>query len=130
LVVLLLAVSGFSVVAYAASVKEVQEHARAMSRDAEDMVAHGGMGDAKAIVYHCQEVVKHAEAILKGAPAADPHTKEATVHLEEAIRQCQRVAKFGDHVDPGVTLNPGTKARAAVREAVKHLSLIKDEGAY
>lgn len=90
---------------------------------------YGGMGDAKAIVHHCREVTKHAESILKALPPADSHGKEAAAHLQEAIRQCQRVAKFGDKVDPGVTLNPGTKARAAVRAAAKHSAAIKDEGA-
>ena len=89
---------------------------------------HGGMGDAKAIVHHCHEVTKHAEAILKILPSADIHAKEATIHLQEAIRQCQRVAKFGEKVDPGVTLNPATKARAAVREAARHISALKENG--
>jgi len=87
------------------SLKDIQEHVKAMVKDAEDMVAHGGMGDATAI--------------------ADTHGKAATPHLQEAIRQCQRVATLGDKVDPGVTLNPATKARAAVREAAKHLSSLE-----
>jgi len=124
------AVTGLAAVAFGASVKEIQAHAAAMLKDAEDMVAHGGMGDAKAIVHHCGEVVKHAEAILKAMPPADPHGKEAAGHLQEAIRHCQRVAGLGDRVDPGVTLNPATKARAAARLAVKHLSSLKDEGAH
>jgi len=106
--------------------KGMQEHVTAMVKDAEDMVAHGGMGDATAIVHHCHEVVTHAEAILKSLPPADTHGKAATPHLQEAIHQCQRVAALGDKVDPGVTLNPATKARAAVREAAKHLSSFKD----
>ena len=121
-------VAGFAGEAVGDSVKDVKEHAKAMVKDAEDMVAHGGMGDAKAIVHHCHEVTKHAETILKGLPPADVHGKEAAAHLQEAIRQCQRVAKFGDKVDPGVTLNPGTKARAAVREAAKHILALQDEG--
>ena len=104
---------------------DIKGHMTAMQKDSEDMVAHGGMGDAKAIVHHCGELTKHAEAILRILPPADPHSKEATAHLHEAVRYCQKVAKFGDHVDPGVSLNPATKARAAVREAVKHLLLIK-----
>lgn len=110
--------------------KDAQERAKAMVKDAEDMVAHGGMGDAKAIVHHCQEVTKHAEAILKTLPPADSHSKEATTHLQEAIRHCRRVASIGDKVDPGVTLNPATKARTAVREAAKHISALKDESAH
>jgi len=112
----------------AETIKEAKARGTAMLKDAEDMVAHGGMGDAKAIVHHCGEVTKHAEAILKAIPPADQHGKDATASLQEAIKYCQKVASFGDRVDPGVTLNPATKARAAVRDAVKHLLLIKDNG--
>jgi len=128
-VILVTLAAGFAGEAVGDSVKELKEHSLAMVKDAEDMVAHGGMGDAAAIVHHCHEVTKHAESILKALPPADAHGKEATPHLQEAIRQCQRVAKFGDKVDPGVTLNPGTKARAAVREAAKHIAAMKDEAA-
>lgn len=126
----ILSLPGLSGVAAGASVKEAQEHGKAMLKDAEEMVMHGGMGDAKAIVHHCHQVVKHAEATLKAIPPADPHGKEAAVHLHEAIRYCQKVAGIGDRVDPGVTLNPATKARQAAREAVKHLSALKDEGVH
>lgn len=115
--------------ASAGSPKEIQEQARAMVRDAEEMVMHGGMGDGKAIVHHCAEVAKQAQAILKALPRADEHGKEAAPHLEAAIKHCQRVAEMGDKVDPGVSLNPAAKARAAVREAMKHLADMKDDGA-
>lgn len=115
--------------AIAGSGKDVQDHVTAMLRDSEDMVAHGGMGDAKAIVHHCGEVSKHAEAILKALSPADPHAKAAAPHLQEAIRYCQRVAEMGDKVDPGASLNPATKARAAARDAAKHLVAVKDSGA-
>jgi hypothetical protein len=36
---------------------------------------------------------------------------------------------MGDKVDPGASLNPATKARAAARDAAKHLAAIKDGGA-
>lgn len=36
---------------------------------------------------------------------------------------------MGDKVDPGASLNPATKARAAAREAMKHLSAMRDSGA-
>jgi hypothetical protein len=108
-------------IAAAASVKDVQDRGEAMVKDAENMVAHGGMGDGKAIVYHCGEITKHAEAILKELPSGDPHAKEAAAHLQEAIRYCQKVATLGDRVDPGMSLNPATKARAEVYQAVKHL---------
>lgn len=112
-----------------ATVKDLQAQGTAMVKDAEDMVAHGGMGDTKAIVHHCGEVSRHAEAILKALPPADQHDKEASPHLLEAIKQCQRVAELGDKVDPGASLNPAIKARAAVREAVKHLAVLKEGGA-
>jgi thioredoxin-like negative regulator of GroEL len=109
--------------------KAIQDHGQAMLRDAEDMVMHGGMGDGKAIVHHCAEVAKHAEAILKLLPPADEHGKEAAPHLQDAIKHCKRVAEMGDKVDPGASLNPATKARAAAKEAMKHLSAMKDNGA-
>ena len=113
----------------AGSPKIIQDHGKAMLRDAEEMVMHGGMGDGKAIVHHCGEVAKHAEIILKSLPPTDEHGKEALPHLQEAIKQCKRVAEMGDKVDPGASLNPAAKARAAAREAVKHLAAMKDNGA-
>jgi|GEM_PF-1214749 len=107
---------------------QVKAQAKAMLKDAEDMVSHGGMGDAKAIVHHCHAVTTQAEAILKGLPLADAHGQAATPYLHEAIKQCQRVATFGSNVDPGVTLNPATKARAAVRAAAKSLAAMSDDG--
>ena len=121
--------AGFAGEAVGGSVNDLQEHSKAMVKDAENMVMHGGMGDATAIVHHCHEVTKHAEAILKALPPSDAHGKEAATHLQEAIRHCQRVASMGDKVDPGASLNPATKARAAVREAAKHIAAIKDEAA-
>jgi len=115
--------------ASAGSPKEIQEQGKAMVRDAEEMVAHGGMGDGKAIVHHCGEVAKQAQAILKTLPAADEHGKEAVPHLEDAIKYCKRVAEMGDKVDPGASLNPAVKARAAAREAMRHLAAMKDGGA-
>ena len=113
----------------AGSPKIIQDHGKAMLRDAEEMVMHGGMGDGKAIVHHCGEVTNHAEAILKVLPLTDEHGKEAVPHLQEAIKQCKRVAEMGDKVDPGASLNPAAKARASAREAMKHLMAMKDNGA-
>ena len=118
-----------AVPAHAGSPKEIQNQGKEMVKDAEEMVAHGGMGDAKAIVHHCAQVAKHAEAILKALPSADEHGKEAAPHLQDAIKYCKRVAEMGDKVDPGASLNPATKARAAAREAMKHLAAMKDSGA-
>ena len=100
-----------------------------MLRDAEEMVMHGGMGDGKAILHHCAEVSKQAQAILKSLPLSDEHGKEAVPHLQEAIKRCNRVAEMGDKVDPGASLNPALKARAAAREVMKHLMMMKDSGA-
>jgi len=115
--------------AHAGSPKEIQNQGRAMIKDAEEMVMHGGMGDGKAILHHCAEVAKHAQAILKALPPADEHGKEAAPHLQEAIKHCKRVEEMGDKVDPGASLNPAVKARAAAREAMKHLMAMKDSGA-
>lgn len=114
---------------HAGSPKAIQDQGKEMIKDAEEMVMHGGMGDAKAIVHHCAEVTKHAEAILKALPPADDHGKEAAPHLQDAVKYCKRVAEMGDKVDPGASLNPATKARAAAREAMKHLAAMKDSGA-
>ena len=108
---------------------KLQEDANDLMKNAEEMMAHGGMGDTKAIVHHCGEVSKHAAAILKALPPADPHGKEAMPHLLEAIKQCQRVASLGDRVDPGASLNPAAKARAAARAAMKHLAAVRESGA-
>jgi thioredoxin-like negative regulator of GroEL len=113
----------------AESPKNIQDRGKAMLRDAEEMVMHGGMGDGKAILHHCGEVAKQAEAILKSLPLTDEHGKEAVPHLQEAIKQCKRVAEMGDKVDPGASLNPAAKARASAREAMKHLMAMKDNGA-
>lgn len=112
-----------------ATVKDIQAQGTAMMKDAEDMVAHGGMGDTKAIVHHCGEVSRHAGEIVKVLPPTDPHGKEALSHLLEAIKQCRRVTELGDKVDPGASLNPAIKARAAAREAVKHLAALRESGA-
>lgn len=108
---------------------KLQEEADGLIKDVEEMVAHGGMGDTKAIVHHCGEVSKHADIILKSLPPTDPHGKEAQPYLLEAIKQCRRVAELGDRVDPGASLNPAIKARTAVREAVKHLAAVRESGA-
>lgn len=128
LLVVLLGLAG-APVAGAGPAQGIQDHAKAMLKDADDMIAHGGMGDAAAIVHHCGEVSRHAEAILKALPQADPQVRAAVVHLQEAIRHCQRVAAMGDKVDPGASLNPATKARAAAREAAKHLAAVTAGGA-
>lgn len=114
---------------HAGSIKAIQDLGTVMLQNAEEMVAHGGMGDGKAIMHHCAEVAKQAQAILKVLPPADEHGKEAAPHLQDAIKHCARVAEMGDKVDPGASLNPAVKARTAAREAMKHLAAMKDGGA-
>jgi hypothetical protein len=126
LLVGVLAISAVPV--HAGSVKAIQDQGTVMLQNAEEMVAHGGMGDGKAIVHHCAEVAKQAQAILKALPPAEENGKEAAPHLQDAIKHCKRVAEMGDKVDPGASLNPAVKARTAAREAMKHLAAMKDSG--
>jgi hypothetical protein len=129
LIIVALSLSVGTSFAQAESPKDIQDRGKAMVRDAEEMVMHGNMGEGKAILHHCAEVAKQAEIILKSLPPTDEHGKEAVPHLQEAIKQCKRVAEMGDKVDPGASLNPATKARAAAREAMKHLNALRDSGA-
>lgn len=112
----------------ATPLQAIQEHGTAMLRDAEDMVMHGGMGDGGAIRHHCAEVIKHATAILNALPKGNEQGQAAAPLLQEAITHCKRVADMGDKVDPGASLNPATKARAAAKEAMKHLSAMRAGG--
>jgi hypothetical protein len=97
--------------------------ADAMMKNIEDMIAHGGMGDAKAIVHHCAEASRYAETLLAQLPPADPRRSQAAVSLNEVIVQCKKVSDIGPHADPGRLLNPAIKARTAARESVKTLGL-------
>ena len=103
----------------------LQEQADGLMKNVEEMVAHGGMGDAKAIIHHCGEAARIAETIIKQIPVSDPHRIEATASLNEVIRQCSRVSDIGIHADPGQLLNPATKARAAAQQSMKSLGLTK-----
>ena len=96
-----------------------------LMKNVEEMVAHGGMGDSKAIVHHCGEATRYAETIIKHLSVSDPHRDDAMASLNEVIRQCSRVSNIGIHADPGVLLNPALKARAAARESVKLLGLTR-----
>jgi len=93
--------------------------------NAEDMVAHGGMGDAKAILYHCGESVQYAEFLLKQVPVAGPQRDGTISSLHDVIKHCKRVEEIGIHADPGVLLGPAIKARTAARAAVKAFGLVK-----
>ncbi len=108
-----------------ASEPTVQERGDALMKNVEDMMAHGGMGDAKAIVHHCEAAAGDAEAILKQLPDSDPRRSQALTPLTDVIQQCKRVSVIGIHADPGQLLNPASKASAAARVSIKALGLVK-----
>jgi len=103
----------------------LQEQADGLIRNVDEMVAHGGMGDAKAIIHHCGEASRYAEEMVKQLSASGSRRDDAVMSLNEVIRQCRRVSEIGTHADPGQLLNPATKARAAAQESVKLLGLAK-----
>lgn len=103
----------------------LQEQGKGMMKNVEEMVAHGGMGDAKAIVHHCGEATRFAQTLIKHLSMSDPRRADAMAPLNEVIRQCNRVSEFGIHADPGQLLNPAIKARAAARESMKSLGLTR-----
>jgi hypothetical protein len=103
----------------------LQEQGDGLMKNVEEMVAHGGMGDAKAIVHHCGEATRFAETLIKHLSRSDPHQVDAMTPLNEVIRQCKRVSDFGIHADPGLLLNPATKARTAAWESMKLLGLTR-----
>ena len=107
------------------STVSLQEQADGLMKNVEEMVAHGGMGDAKAIVHHCGEATRIAETIIKQIPVSESHRIEATTSLNEVIRQCNRVSDIGIHADPGQLLNPATKARVAAQQSIKLLGLTR-----
>lgn len=108
-----------------ASQASLQEQGDGLMKNVEEMLAHGGMGDAKAIVHHCGEATGYAETLIKQLSVADSHAKAARTALDEVIRQCRRVSEIGIHADPGLLLNPAIKARAAARDSIKALGLSK-----
>ena len=103
----------------------LQEQGDGLMKNVEEMVAHGGMGDAKAIVHHCGEATRFAETLIKHLSQSDPRRVDALTPLNEVIRQCKRVSDFGIHADPGLLLNPATKARTAAWESMKLLGLTR-----
>lgn len=103
----------------------LQEQGDGLMKNVEEMVSHGGMGDAKAIVHHCGEATHFAERLIKQLSASNPHRADAIIPLNEVIRQCNRVSDIGIHADPGQLLNPATKARAAAQQSIKLLGLTK-----
>jgi len=105
--------------------QKLQEQRDGLLQNTEDMVAHGGMGDAKAIIHHCAEATRYAESLIKQLSTSHPGREEGVASLNDVIRQCKRVAEIGVHADPGVLLNPAIKARTAARASVKALGLAK-----
>ena len=103
----------------------LKESADGLRTNAEDMVAHGGMGDAKAILHHCGEAARYAEILIKQLPASHPGREEGVASLHDVIRYCKRVSEIGIHADPGVLLNPASKARTAARLSITSLGLAK-----
>ena len=103
----------------------LQEQSAGLMKNVEEMVAHGGMGDAKAIVHHCGEAARYAETIIKQLSASGSRRDDAVTLLNEVIRQCRRVSEIGVHADPGQLLNPATKARTAAQESMKSLRLTR-----
>ncbi|MGE0645080.1 MAG: hypothetical protein AB7P24_15560 [Nitrospira sp.] len=101
--------------------EQFYEEREALLRNADDMVAHGGMGDAKAIIHHCEMAVRQAESLIKQVLASHPDREATVVPLNEVIRHCKRVSEIGEQADPGVLLNPAIKARAAARSAIRSL---------
>lgn len=105
--------------------KQIVEQRDALLQNVEDMVAHGGMGDAKAILHHCGEAARSAELLIKQLPTSQTGREEGVASLSDVVRHCKRVSEIGVHADPGVLLAPAIKARAAARSAVKTLGLAK-----
>lgn len=103
----------------------LKDAAEGLRTNAEDMVAHGGMGDAKAILHHCGEAARYADVLIKQLPASYARREEGVASLNDVIRYCKRVSEIGVHADPGVLLNPAIKARAAARASVNSLGLLK-----
>lgn len=108
-----------------ASEPALQERREALMKNVEDMMAHGGMGDAKAIVHHCEAAANDAAAILTQLPDSDPRRSQVLAPLTDVIQQCKRVSAAGVHADPGQLLNPASKASAAARASIKALGLAK-----
>lgn len=121
----LFAMSDGAIRAAQASEPSLQQQGDALMKNVEDMLAHGGMGDAKAIVHHCREAAHYAGTLLAQVPETDPRRGTAVTPLNRVIEQCRRVSDIGVHADPGLLLNPAIKARAAALESIKQLGLAK-----
>lgn len=125
MVVIVVSLIAYTMVLAGEPDQRLKEAADGLRTNAEEMVAHGGMGDAKAIIHHCAETARYAELLIKQFPASHPGREEGVASLTDVIKQCKRVAEIGIHADPGVLLNPAIKARTAVRASVKALGLAR-----
>ena len=105
--------------------KKLLEQRDGLLQNVEEMIAHGGMGDAKAILHHCGEATRYADSLIKQLPTSHTGREEGISSLNDVVRYCKRVSEIGVHADPGVLLGPAIKARAAARSAVKTLGLTK-----
>lgn len=121
----ILGLAGFSIVWAGDLDKKMVEQGAGLLQNAEDMVAHGGMGDAKAILHHCGEAARYADSLMKQLPTSQTGREEGVSLLNDVVRHCKRVSEIGVHADPGVLLAPAIKARAAARAAVRTLGLAK-----
>src|SRR5512147_2940750 len=83
----------------------LQEQGDGLMKNVEEMLAHGGMGDAKAIVHHCEVATRHAESLIEQLSPSDSRRGDAMTPLNEVIPQCSRVSAIGIHADPGLLLN-------------------------
>ena len=68
-----------------ASEPSLQAQGDALVKNVEDMVAHGGMGDTKAIVHHCHEAAHYAEKLLAAVPQADSRRLAAANPLNRVM---------------------------------------------
>jgi len=125
IVVMVMSLSAHTMLFAAEPDQSLKEAADGLRSNVEDMVAHGGMGDAKAILHHCGEATRYAEVLIKQLPTSQPGREEGVASLQDVIKQCKRVSEIGSHADPGVLLNPAIKARTAARTSVKALGLDK-----
>lgn len=115
--------AGPAATGHASAGTSLREQSDGLLKNVEEMVAHGGMGDAHAIVHHCGEAARHAEGLLTQLAPSDPRAARVMPSLNEVIRHCRRVSELGRHADPGLLLNPAIKARTAARESVKALGV-------
>lgn len=113
---------GLSTAWSSTAMPSLQEQGDALIKNVEDMVAHGGMGDGKAIIHHCAEAARLAGHMVQqvGTAAAPEDARRA---LDEVILQCRRVADRGPQSDPGLLLNPAIKVRTAARQSMKAMGL-------